>query len=161
MYLTLKWIHILAAVVALGTNLTYSIWLTKAHKSPDSLLFTLRNIKILDDRLATPAYVLSLISGVGMVLVSGMSIMTPWLLLSLILYTAVVILGLGGYTPTLNRQIAVVEQGGALSARLQRPRPPRSNLRYRFGCSRRGHHLSHGRQTTTLGITQISYFHLL
>ena len=116
MYLTLKWIHILAAVVALGTNLTYSIWLFNAHKSPDSLLFTLRNIKILDGRMANPAYVLSLISGLGMVFVSGISIMTPWLFLSLILYTAVVILGLGGYSLTLNRQIAVVEQGGALSA---------------------------------------------
>lgn len=115
MYLTLKWIHILAAVVALGTNLTYSIWLANAHKSSNSLLFTLHTIKILDNRIANPAYILSLISGLGMVYVSGMSIMTPWLLLSLILYTAVVIIGLGGYTPTLNQQIATVEQGGALS----------------------------------------------
>ncbi len=115
MYLTLKWIHVLAAVVALGTNLTYSIWLTKGSKSPDALLFTLRTIKILDDRMANPAYVLSLISGLGMVFVSGISIMTPWLLLSLILYTAVVIIGLGGYTPTLKHQIAVVEQSGAFS----------------------------------------------
>ena len=116
MYLALKWIHVLAAVIALGTNLTYSIWLTQIHKSPDSLLFTLRTIKILDDRLANPAYIISLISGLGMVFVADLSITTPWLLLSLILYVVVVILGLGGYSPTLKRQIAVVEGGGALSA---------------------------------------------
>jgi uncharacterized membrane protein len=50
-----------------------------------------------------------------MVFVSGMSITTPWLMLSLVLYVIVVIIGLGGYTPTLNKQIAIVEQGGALS----------------------------------------------
>lgn len=116
MYLTLKWIHVLAAVIALGTNITYSIWLTQIHKSPDSLLFTLRTIKILDDRIANPAYIVSLFSGLGMVFVGGLSMTTPWLLLSFILYVIVVAIGLGGYTPTLNRQIAVVEQGGALSA---------------------------------------------
>lgn len=115
MYLALKWIHILAAIVALGTNLTYSIWLTRVNKSPDSLLFTLRTIKILDDRIANPAYVISLLTGLSMVFVSGWPITTPWLLLSTILYTFIVIIGLGGYTPTLNQQIATVEQGGALS----------------------------------------------
>ncbi len=116
MYLALKWIHVLAAVIALGTNLTYSIWLTQIYKSPDSLLFTLRTIKILDDRLANPAYIISLISGLGMVFVAGLSITTPWLLLSLILYVTVVIIGLGGYSLTLKKQIAVVEGSGALSA---------------------------------------------
>ena len=65
MYLTLKWIHVLAAVVALGTNLTYSIWLTQIHKSPDSLLFTLRTIKILDGRIANPAYLILLACSAG------------------------------------------------------------------------------------------------
>lgn len=116
MYLTLKWIHVLAAVVALGTNLTYSIWLTQIHKSPDSLLFTLRTIKILDGRIANPAYIVSLLSGLGMVFVGGLSMTTPWLLISFILYVIVVAIGLGGYTPTLNKQIAVIEQGGVLSA---------------------------------------------
>ena len=115
MYLTLKWIHVLAAIVALGTNITYSIWLTRVNNSPESLLFTLRTIKVLDDRVANPAYILSLLSGLGMVFVSGWPITTPWLLLSLVLYTIVVIIGLGGYTPTLNKQIATVEAGGALS----------------------------------------------
>jgi uncharacterized membrane protein len=111
MYLTLKWIHILAAIIGLGTNLTYSIWLTRVNRHPDSLLFILRTVKILDDRMANPAYVLSLLSGLGMVFVSGMSFSIPWLSLSLGLYVVVVILGLFGYTPILNRQIWAVESG--------------------------------------------------
>ena len=115
MYQTLKWIHILSAIVALGANITYIIWLTQVSKSPDSLLFTLRTIKLLDDRIATPAYVLSLLTGLGMIFVSGWSLTTPWLLLSSVLYTLVVIIGLGGYSRTLNQQIALVESDGAFS----------------------------------------------
>jgi len=40
---------------------------------------------------------------------------TPWLLLSSVLYTLVVIIGLGGYSRTLNQQIALVESDGAFS----------------------------------------------
>ena len=115
-YLFLKWIHVLAAVVALGTNLTYTIWLLRANHNPESLLFTLRTIKLLDDRVANPAYVVSLITGVGMVFVSGMSFTTPWLLLSLILYVLVVLIGLFGYTPTLARQIRAAENGVGYAA---------------------------------------------
>jgi uncharacterized membrane protein len=115
MYQALKWIHVLTAIVALGANITYIIWLTQANKSPDSLLFTLRTIKILDDRIANPAYVLSLLTGLGMVFVSGWSLTASWLLLSSVLYTLVVIIGLGGYSRTLNQQILVVESGGAFS----------------------------------------------
>lgn len=111
-YLSLKWIHILAAVIALGTNLTYSIWLMRTVNNPDQLLFTLKTIKLLDDKVANPAYILSLITGLGMVFVSGWSLTTPWLMLSVVLYSVVVVLGLFGYTPTLNKQIAIVEGGG-------------------------------------------------
>ncbi len=85
MYLALKWIHVLRAIVALRANITYIIWLTRVNKSPESLIFTLRTIKILDDRIANPAYVLSLLTGLGMVFVSGWSLTTPWLLLSSVL----------------------------------------------------------------------------
>jgi uncharacterized membrane protein len=115
MYQALKWVHVLTAIVALGANITYIIWLTRVNTSPESLIFTLRTIKILDDWVANPAYVLSLLTGLGMVFVSGWSLTTPWLLLASILYILVAIIGLGGYSRTLNQQIAVVENGGAFS----------------------------------------------
>jgi uncharacterized membrane protein len=112
LYLFLKWLHVLSAIVALGTNLTYGIWLTQATRSPETLLFTLRTVKILDDRLANPAYIFSLITSLAMVYVGGLSLWTPWLLLAVVLYVAAVLLGIFGYSPILNRQIELVESTG-------------------------------------------------
>ena len=54
-YLILKWVHMLMAIAALGTNLTYGVWLTRAARESQHLGFALRGIKILDDRIANPA----------------------------------------------------------------------------------------------------------
>ena len=45
LYLLLKWVHVLAAVAAVGANLTYGIWLNRASREPPALPFTLRGIK--------------------------------------------------------------------------------------------------------------------
>ena len=61
--LFVKWIHVLAAITAVGTNITYGIWIRQASKEPDSLLFVLRIISWIDRRLANPGYALLLVSG--------------------------------------------------------------------------------------------------
>lgn len=111
LYLILKWLHVLLAIVAIGVNLTYSVWLIRASRKPEVLSFTLRGVKFLDDWLANPAYILLLVTGVAMVLTGAWSITTPWIVISLVLYVAAVVLGLLGYTPTLRRQIELVEGG--------------------------------------------------
>ncbi|HEX8599673.1 MAG TPA: DUF2269 family protein [Chloroflexia bacterium] len=108
-YLILKWLHILLAIAAIGTNLTYSVWLIRASKKPEVLPFTLRGVKILDDWIANPSYVLLLITGVGLVLIGAWPLTTPWILVSLVLYVLAVVLGLLGYTPTLRQQIKLVD----------------------------------------------------
>jgi uncharacterized membrane protein len=112
LYLFLKWLHVLSAIVALGTNLTYGVWLARAPRSTETLLFTLRTVKILDDRLANPAYIFSLMTGLAMVYLGGLSLWTPWLLLAVVLYVAAVLLGIFGYSPILNRQIELAESTG-------------------------------------------------
>ena len=69
LYLLLKWLHVLAAIVALGANLTYGIWIAHASRHPEALSFTLRSIKLIDDRVANPAYGLLLVTGLLMVFV--------------------------------------------------------------------------------------------
>ena len=115
LYLILKWLHVLLAIAAIGANITYGIWLSRASRTPEVLPFTLRGVKILDDRIANPAYGLLLVTGVALVFVGGWSFTTPWILISLALYVVVVLLGLFGYTPTLRRQIQLVENGGQSS----------------------------------------------
>lgn len=41
-YLFVKWVHILAAITAVGANVTYGVWLTRARANPEALPFVLR-----------------------------------------------------------------------------------------------------------------------
>jgi uncharacterized membrane protein len=114
-YLLLKLLHVLAAIVAVGANVTYSVWIATGSRDPKMLAFALRGVKVIDDRIANPAYGLLLITGVAMVLVGRMPITTPWLLVALVLYVAVVLVGLLGYTPTLKKQIQLLDSSGPAS----------------------------------------------
>lgn len=109
----LKWAHILLAIAAVGANITYSVWIQRGMANREALPFALRGIKLIDDRIANPAYGLLLLTGVGMAVVAETSLLTPWLLLSLILWLALIVVGFFGYTPTLRKQIALAESVGA------------------------------------------------
>ena len=115
----LKWLHILFAIIAVGANATYGIWLARASRSSDVLPFTLRTIKLIDDRIANPAYGLQLITGLLMAFILPIPLTTPWLLTALILYLILVLIGLGGYTPTLRRQIQLLDSEGFQSSNYQ------------------------------------------
>jgi uncharacterized membrane protein len=118
-YQVLKWLHILAAITAVGANITYGIWISRASRRPEALPFTLANIKLIDDRLANPSYGLLLVTGLLMVFVVRMPLTTPWLLTALILYGLLVLAGLLGYTPSLKRQIRLLESEGPASMAYQ------------------------------------------
>jgi uncharacterized membrane protein len=119
LYLLLKWLHILAVIVAVGANVTYGMWIARASRNPEALSFTLRGIKLIDDRVANPAYGLVLVTGLLMVFVVRLPLTTPWLLTAFILYILVVLVGLLGYTPTLRRQIQLLDSEGFQSPNYQ------------------------------------------
>lgn len=112
LYTVLKYIHVLSAIVAFGANITYALWLARAEKNPESLAFTLRTVKIMDDWIATPAYVLLFPTGWWLASLAGWPLTMPWILSALILYAIVSVVGLGVYTPTLKKQIALAESVG-------------------------------------------------
>lgn len=111
-YAILKFLHVLLAIAALGSNITYGVWLTRAARDRQHLGYVLQGVKILDDRVANPAYGLLFVTGVAMVVVGKVPWQTPWLLTSLVLYAGVIVLGLFGYTPLLRRQIAELQARG-------------------------------------------------
>lgn len=115
LYTNLKYIHVLSAIVAFGANITYALWLTRAEKYPESLTFTLPTVKIIDDWVANPAYVLLFPTGWWLASLAGWPLTKPWILTALILYIVVSIVGLGIYTPNLKRQIALAESVGSES----------------------------------------------
>jgi len=109
---TVKFIHILLAIIAFGFNATYALWITRAQQHPEHLDFALRGVKILDDYFANPAYLLLLVSGLTMAFLAGYALTTFWLLLALVLWLVAIVLGYAVYTPTLSRQIRVLAKAG-------------------------------------------------
>ncbi len=116
LYAILKYIHILSAIAAFGANITYALWLIRAKKNPETLAFTLRTVKVMDDWIATPAYVLLFPTGWWMASIAKWQLTTPWILSALILYALVSVLGLAIYSPVLRKQIALAETVGPQTA---------------------------------------------
>jgi uncharacterized membrane protein len=116
LYLLLKFVHVLLAIIAIGFNASYPIWLTRARSDPEHALYVLRGIKVLDDRFANPAYALLLVLGLAMAFMAGIPLSTFWVAAALVLYVLLVLGGLVIYTPTLKGQIAALESGGTTSS---------------------------------------------
>ncbi len=115
LFTTIKFIHILLAIIAFGFNATYGIWIARAQRNPEHLDFALRGVKILDDYFANPAYLLLLVSGLTMVFLVGYMLTTFWILSALVLWFVAIVLGYAVYTPTLSRQIRVLAKTGPQS----------------------------------------------
>ncbi|MBI5824794.1 MAG: DUF2269 family protein [Chloroflexi bacterium] len=115
LYAILKYVHILSAIVAFGANITYALWLTRAERNPETLAFTLRTVKIMDDWIANPAYVLLFPTGWWLASIAGWPLTMPWILTALILYGVLSVVGLAIYSPTLKKQIALAESVGPAS----------------------------------------------
>lgn len=124
--LLLKLAHVLAAIVAVGANVTYSFWIARAGRDSDRLVWTLQGIRRLDRLIANPAYVVLLITGVLMIMGGHFSFRTSWIEASLALYVAAVVIGILLYAPSIRRQIAEAERDPTSSAYAAAAR--RSNL---------------------------------
>jgi uncharacterized membrane protein len=110
---TLKYLHILLAIVAVGFNIAYGLIIGRARKSGAAeLSFALRTVKVMDDYFANPCYALLLVTGVGMVHVSGYPWSLRWIHGSMALLIVAFVIALGFYTPTLRKQIAALDARG-------------------------------------------------
>jgi uncharacterized membrane protein len=118
-YEVIKFFHVLLAIVAVGFNATYGIWLARAAKEPVHEGFALRGVKLLDDRFANPAYGLLLVTGLLMVWVGDLELTQFWILAALVLYAVAIGVGLFVYTPTLREQVALLERSGPDSVELR------------------------------------------
>jgi uncharacterized membrane protein len=94
-----------------GFNLSYGVWLTVTTRTPEHRLPVLRTIKRLDDWIATPAYVVLLLSGLALLAIGSIPITTTWILAALALYALLVVLGLGVFSRALATQIRLVQDG--------------------------------------------------
>ena len=114
-YLVLKYIHIFAAIVAVGANITYGVWNARSQSDGAHLGFALKGIKFIDDRIANPAYGVVLLTGLIMIFAGSWGFKL-WIVLALILFAAVVGAAVAFYSPLLNRMIRMVDAGQATSS---------------------------------------------
>jgi uncharacterized membrane protein len=107
-----KWIHVLAAITAVGSNITYGIWMAAASREPQVLPFVLRNIRRLDSQVANPCYGVLLLSGLVMAFTLPLPLTTPWLLTAILLYVIAALLGILAYAPIAREQRRLLESAG-------------------------------------------------
>jgi uncharacterized membrane protein len=108
-------LHILTALVAVGATVSYFFWLRRAVLAPESRSFTLETIRLLERRMVVPAYVIVLLTGLGLIDRAGWAWSTPWLELSILFF--IVLMGLVGFhARVIKGQIALVADGSADSA---------------------------------------------
>lgn len=109
-FLLLKVVHVLAAIVALGANVTYAFWLAYAGRDRDRLVYTISGIRRLDNFVANPAYAVLLATGIGMVLTGAYSFSTRWIAAGIGLYALAIGIGIAFFAPALRRQLAEAER---------------------------------------------------
>ncbi|MFN8434117.1 MAG: DUF2269 family protein [Anaerolineales bacterium] len=120
-YTIAKWIHILCAIVSLGANLTYFPWFMTVPKSRETLVYTLKTIRLLDNWIANPAYILAYVTGEVMIRVGGqIHYSTSWMTIAISLYAIISVLGLFIYAPMLKKQQQLAETKGADDTDYQR-----------------------------------------
>jgi len=118
-YLALKYVHVLLAITAVGTNITYGVWSARSAREPEHLGFALGGINFLDDRVANPCYGGLLVTGLILAAVGHIPYTTTWIVIAIAMWVLLVIVAVAVYTPTLSKQIKTLEAEGRESAAFQ------------------------------------------
>ena len=134
LYFLVKYLHVLGAIVILGTGIGIAFFMLMAHRSGDAAFITrTAAIVVLADMLFTlTAVILQPITGGVLMFMSSTTLAEGWLAASLLLYA---IAGLF-WVPVVFMQIEMRDLAAAASASHQ-PLPPRYfalfRRWYRFG----------------------------
>ena len=109
-----KFFHILFVITAVGSNITYGFWQARTGNDQRLESFVLRGVRWIDDHVANPAYGLVLITGLIMA-AWHYSFRVRWIELAILLYLIAIAIALALYSPSLRRQISVLEREGISS----------------------------------------------
>jgi len=87
-YLILKWIHILSAILLLGTGVGSAFYAARANRTGnlDVIRFVMRNVILADWLFTVPPLVLLPVTGVWLMRINGYAFSTLWLWQSLVLF---------------------------------------------------------------------------
>jgi len=87
-YLVIKWLHILSATLLFGTGLGSAFYKWRADRSGNThaIYITNRNVVLADWLFTTPTVLIQPITGFWLLHLLGLSVLEPWVMLSLILF---------------------------------------------------------------------------
>jgi uncharacterized membrane protein len=118
-YAFTKFVHVTLAIIAVGFNASYGIWIARSARDPEHIGFVMRTIKLIDDRIANPAYALLLVTGFFMVWNAGYPLTTLWIAGALALYLLVLVLAFTVISPNFRAQLRALETDGPKSETFQ------------------------------------------
>lgn len=87
-YLTLKTLHILSMVLLFGTGLgsAFYKWMADRSGNVEHIAKTNKHVVLADWVFTTPTIIFQPLSGLWMASIAGLSLTSPWIALSLLLY---------------------------------------------------------------------------
>ncbi len=111
LYLVVKFVHVLVAIVAVGSSAGSSLWLRLAMRSPAHLPFALRSAKFLDEVLTRPGLIVLLVTGLWMA-ASRWTLALFWIRAAIGLLVLVLVLLYAVVGPLMRRLIRVADSEG-------------------------------------------------
>jgi hypothetical protein len=90
LYLWLKWAHIVSSTVLFGTGAGIAFFFIRAHRTKDVRIIAAvsRDVVWADAVFTATAVVLQPVTGIALALLGGYPLTTPWIEMSLALYSA-------------------------------------------------------------------------
>jgi uncharacterized membrane protein len=114
-YLVVKFVHVLVAILAVGSSAGSSLWLRLAMRSPANLSFAIRSAKFLDEFLTRPGLIVLLLTGFWMA-ASRWSLALFWVRAALLLVPIVLVILYVVVGPLMHGLVRAADAGGPTSS---------------------------------------------
>jgi uncharacterized membrane protein len=119
LYTVIKFLHILVAIIAVGSSAGSSFWLRLAMDSPANLPFALRTARFMDNFVTRPGLAVLLLTGLWMA-ATHWTLSILWVRAAIVLVVAVLVLLFTVVGPVHRRLIRAVESAGRTSPQAKR-----------------------------------------
>lgn len=139
MYHIFLFLHIMGAIAAFGPSFTFPIIGKMMKKNPEHRLFALETMEVIHYRLIFPVSLTLVVSGAGLMWVTGTDIFRPWLLASVIIFALAFAVSFTVQAPAVAKMIEVGRAATSPGPGAQAmPRPDLSKVLWR---ARIGRHI--------------------
>ena len=117
----LKWLHVLSSTILFGTGIgtAFQMWFAHRRGEPKAIAVVARNVVLADWLFTLPAGILQPLSGLALVLASGLDPFASWLVASYALY----LVAFACWVPVVVVQIRIRDLAESCAAN-GKPLPP-------------------------------------